>query len=56
MLSPGDPVSTGTDGDDSALEVAAQRPVAVQSCSRIGRIANPPGFSFSEWLRPRRKR
>jgi hypothetical protein len=56
MLSSGDPVSTAIDGDDSAREVAVQRPMAVQSCSRIGRVANPPGFSFSEWLRPGRKR
>jgi len=56
MLSPGDPVPTGADGDDSAREVAAQRPVALRNCTRIGRVANPPGFSFSEWLRPGRKR
>jgi hypothetical protein len=30
--------------------------VAVHSCSRIGRVANPPGFSISEWFRSSRKR
>lgn len=56
MLSPGDPVSTGADAEDSALDVATHRLVAVQSCSRIGRVANPPGFSFSEWFRSSLKR
>lgn len=56
MLSPGDPASTVADGEDSALSVAAQRPLAVHSCSRIGRVANPPGFSLSEWFRSTRKR
>lgn len=51
MLSPGDRVSTGADGEDSARDIATQRPVAVQSCNRLGRVANPPGFSFSEWFR-----
>ena len=37
-------------------EVTAQVPVAVHTCSRIGRVANPPGFSFTEWLRSARRR
>lgn len=56
MLSPGDPVVAGADGDDSAHGIAVQRPVTVHSCSRIGRVANPPGFSISEWFRSGRKR
>ena len=28
-------------------------PVAVYSCSRIGRVANPPSFSFTDWFRVR---
>jgi hypothetical protein len=28
----------------------------VLNCSRLGRSANPPGFSFSDWLRERRRR
>lgn len=29
---------------------------AVISCSRLGRTANPPTFSLTGWLRPRRRR
>ncbi|MGK2867876.1 MAG: hypothetical protein ACSLFA_14765 [Mycobacterium sp.] len=29
---------------------------AVISCSRLGRVANPPTFSLADWLRPRRRR
>jgi hypothetical protein len=41
--------------------VAAQvadvlEPSAVRNCSRLGRSANPPGFSFSAWLRDWRRR
>lgn len=36
--------------------VAAQRPVMVYSCSRLGRTANPPGFSLPDWLLPGRRR
>jgi hypothetical protein len=28
----------------------------VRNCSRLGRSANPPGFSFSDWLRDLRRR
>lgn len=56
MSSPGDLVGTGADGQDSASVVAAQRPVAVRNCTRIGRVANPPGFSFTEWFRAGRRR
>lgn len=28
----------------------------VHNCSRLGRSANPPGFSFADWLRDRRRR
>ena len=31
-------------------------PAIVRNCSRLGRSANPPGFSFSDWLRDRRSR
>lgn len=44
-----------------ANHVAAQvtgvhEPEVVRNCSRLGRSANPPGFSFSDWLRDRRSR
>jgi hypothetical protein len=31
-------------------------PAFIRNCSRLGRSANPPGFSFSDWLRERRSR
>jgi len=34
----------------------AHPPAAIRNCSRLGRSANPPGFSFSDWLRDRRSR
>jgi hypothetical protein len=34
----------------------AAEPTVVRNCSRLGRSANPPGFSFSDWLRERRSR
>jgi hypothetical protein len=34
-------------------DVTAQRPVLVYSCSRLGRVANPPSFSFADWFRRR---
>lgn len=38
--------------DGAPLEGVA----AVISCSRLGRTANPPTFSLTDWLRPRRRR
>ena len=31
-------------------------PEVIRNCSRLGRSANPPGFSLSDWLRDRRNR
>ncbi|CAA0130802.1 Uncharacterised protein [Mycolicibacterium vanbaalenii] len=56
MSSSGEPMVPGADGEDSAIGVAAQRPLAVYSCSRLGRVANPPGFSLATWLRSGRVR
>jgi hypothetical protein len=40
-----------------AVQIAdSPEPAAVRSCSRLGRSANPPGFSFGDWLRDRRSR
>ena len=36
--------------------VAGQGPVAVYNCSRIGRVANPPGSWFTELFRSARRR
>jgi hypothetical protein len=37
-------------------EVTAQSPIAVYNCSRLGRVANPPSFSFTDWFRFARRR
>jgi len=52
----GEPVSPGADGEDTACGVAAQRPVAVYSCNRLGRGANTPGYSLSDWFWSGRRR
>lgn len=36
--------------------IAAQQPIATFTCSRLGRVANPPGFSLTDWLLPGRRR
>ena len=46
-------VSLGSHADD---DVAAQSVVVVYSCTRLGRTANPPTFSLSDWFRFGRKR
>ena len=56
MSSLGEPVSPGADGEDTACGVAAQRPVTVHSCNRLGRVANPPGFSLTDWFWSGRRR
>jgi hypothetical protein len=52
----GNPVLTGRNAEDVADSFTTQRPVAVHSCSRLGRVANPPGFSFTDWFRSGRRR
>ncbi len=47
--------STDSSSVHAADDVTAQRPVLVLSCSRLGRVANPPGFSFSDWFRSGRR-
>lgn len=37
-------------------EVTVDSPIAVHSCSRLGRVANPPSFSFTDWFRAARRR
>lgn len=36
--------------------VAAHQPIMVHSCRRLGRVANPPSFSLTDWLLPGRRR
>jgi hypothetical protein len=47
---------SGAGGAQAGDEVTGQIPIAVHSCSRIGRVANPPGFSFADWFRSARRR
>jgi hypothetical protein len=35
---------------------AAQRPLTVHSCSRLGRRANPPRSTLTDWLLAGRRR
>jgi len=46
----------GASGANSADDVTAQRPIMVYSCIRLGRVANPPSFSFADWFRSARRR
>ena len=48
----GDPATAGTSSNASIVGVTTQQPVAVYNCSRLGRVANPPGFSFSDCSAP----
>jgi len=51
-----EPAAPGTSTDDTASRSASQSSVLMYSCSRLGRVANPPGFSFSTWFRSARRR
>jgi hypothetical protein len=48
--------AAGAGGPDATDEVTAQGPVAVHNCNRLGRVANPPSFSFADWFRSARRR
>ena len=51
-------LTAGASGAGSAADVTAQRPVMVYTCGRLGRVANPPRFSFASfasWFRIRRR-
>jgi hypothetical protein len=48
--------AAGAGTPDIGDEVTAQGPVAVYSCSRLGRVANPPGFSLADLFRAARRR
>nr|CRL67339.1 hypothetical protein CPGR_00544 [Mycolicibacterium komanii] len=56
MPQPGHSFAADGAGAGASAEVTAQSPVAVYSCNRIGRVANPPGFSLSDWFRSTRRR
>jgi hypothetical protein len=46
-------VTSSIDGHD---EATTHRVVVVYNCTRLGRTANPPSFSFSDWFRFGRRR
>ena len=46
----------GTPSAPGDIDVTGQGPVAVYNCSRIGRVANPPGSWFTELFRSARRR
>jgi hypothetical protein len=48
-------LTAGASGAGSADDITAQRPMMVYTCSRLGRVANPPSFSFADWFRARRR-
>lgn len=52
MSAPSASNSSAATPDGAPLDGVA----AIISCSRLGRTANPPTFSLTDWLRPRRRR
>jgi len=56
MSSLDEPVPSGRGGEATVCGVAAQPVVTAYSCNRLGRVANPPGFSLTDWLLPGRRR
>ncbi|AJR30179.1 MULTISPECIES: hypothetical protein [Mycolicibacterium] len=52
-------MATARGADPTAIStaafVAAHRPVMVHTCSRLGRVANPPSFSLADFLLFRRR-
>ncbi len=51
-----DPPPLPAPGRVAAQVTDVPEPKVVRNCSRLGRSANPPGFSFSDWLRDWRSR
>ena len=49
-------LSTGACGTGSAEDITTQQPIMVYTCNRLGRVANPPSFSFVDWFRSARRR
>ena len=49
-------LDAGVVGAGSGDVVTAQHPIAVYSCNRLGRVANPPSFSITDWFRSARRR
>jgi hypothetical protein len=49
-------LTSGASGASSADDITAQLPIMVYTCNRLGRVANPPRFSFAAWVRSARRR
>lgn len=49
-------LTAGASSAGSADDVTAQRRIMVYTCNRLGRVANPPSFSFADWFRSARRR
>ncbi len=56
MSQTGTPFTGGAATAHADDDVTAQGPIAVYNCSRLGRVANPPSFSFADFFRGARKR
>jgi hypothetical protein len=56
MSHSGGSLAAGAMGAHADDDVTGQGPVAVYSCSRLGRVANPPSFSFADLFRSARRR
>ena len=48
--------ATGASSVCGADVVTPQLPIRLHSCRRLGRVANPPSFSFTDWVRSARRR
>jgi hypothetical protein len=44
-------ISSGAPSGHAADEITAPLLLTVYTCNRLGRVANPPSFSFSDWFR-----
>lgn len=51
-----EPFTTDAPQELSYDEVTTHNLVAVSSCGRMGRTANPPTFSLTDWFRTARRR
>jgi hypothetical protein len=56
MSTIGASLASGASNVHAAEDITAQLPITVYSCSRLGRVANPPSFSFADWFRSGRRR
>jgi hypothetical protein len=49
-------LTSGASAAASTDDVTGQLPVMVYTCSRLGRVANPPSFWFVDLFRSARRR